>query len=593
MVADSKIRSERHWKTTKLVNRVQSLLLFAVAGLALCMSGLHAQVEAPESPHVNQGIELLRARDYPGALKEFEAASTLNPKSAQVYAWLGITQNQLSEFAQAAKSFQSALRLDPSLLSAHYNYAHTLVELGDLQGAIREFTAVVKINPSVLEVQYNLAVLLSQAGRYSDAAEHFEIVHEKQPSDAAASARLADCYFHTSRPDQARQLVANLQPASLDPTTAALLASDLIESGSYSQAASILTASNTFSASLPGKLLLAKAYLGDNQPNSAIQVLQSSTDTSAQLSYLLGLAYLSSHQSERALSAFRTAAAADPKDALARYHVGVLLLQDASPDIQRQGAEELQTSIQLMPRQSASYEALAKWQLRTNQAGAALALLQNAARSAKPTTQATLLRGLAQASVHGTDAARPIIEQAIALDPHIALAHNVLGFCYFRAGDYPRASESYAEALRLEPANGLFAYDVALALEKQNKIAEAIPFAEKAAAATPPPPSAHYLLGKLYAKAGKLVDAIHELEVAIQLNPSMPYPYYLLARTYMQNGDAQKAQEWNTRFQDLKRDQDKSSVLGPPSSGSADDLAPSLNITRPLDAALPASSKTQ
>ena len=112
-------------------------------------------------------------------------------------------------------------------------------------------------------------------------------------------------------------------------------------------------------------------------------------------------------------------------------------------------------------------------------------------------------------------------EQAIALDPHLALAHNVLGFCYFRAGDYPRAYNAYAEALRLQPANALFAYDVALALEKQNKIAEAIPFAEKAAAATPPPPSAHYLCGKLYAKGGKLPDAIHELETAIELNPSM------------------------------------------------------------------------
>ena len=228
-----------------------------------------------------------------------------------------------------------------------------------------------------------------------------------------------------------------------------------------------------------------------------------------------------------------------------------------------------------------------------NQAGATLALLQDAARYARLTAQATLLLGLAQASVHGTDAARPVIEQAIALDPQIALAHNVLGFCYFRAGDYPRAYDSYAEALRLEPANGLFAYDVALDLEKQNKIAEAIPFAEKAAAVTPPPPSAQYLLGKLYAKAGKLVDAIHELEVAIQLNPSMPYPYYLLARTYMQSGDSQKAQEWNIRFQDLKRAQDKQGTLGPPSSEPADGLAPSLNITGPRDAALPAPSKTQ
>ncbi len=464
--------------------------LFAYACLVLVLFTLRAQVETADSTHVNQGIALLRARDYQGALKEFETASTLNPKSAQTFTWLGITQNELSEFAQAAKSFQSALLLDPSLLSAHYNYAHTLVELDDVPGAIRELTTVVKTNPSVLEVQYNLAVLLSQAGRYSEASEHFELVHQKQPSDAAAAARLADCYFHTSRQDQAKQLVASLPPASLDPTTAIVLASDFVENGAYSEAASILNSSDNFSALPPGKVLLAKAYLGDNQPDKAIQVLQTVADPSAQVYYLLGLAYLSSHQPERALGAFRAAAAADPKEALAHYHLGALLLQDASPEIQKQGAAELQTSIQLMPRQSVSYEALAKWQLQTNQANAALVLLQNAQQNAKLTAEATLLLGVAHASVHGTDAARPIIEQAIALNPHVALAHNVLGFCYFRVGDYARAFDSYAEALRLEPANALFAYDVALALEKQNKIDEAIPFAEKAAAATPPPPLA-------------------------------------------------------------------------------------------------------
>jgi tetratricopeptide (TPR) repeat protein len=579
--------------TAKLVNGRRIRHLFTFVCVALCLAALHAQGDPSETTHLNQGIALLRARDFSGALKEFQAASALNPKSAQTYAWLGITQNQLSEFSQAAISFQSALRLDPSLLSAHYNYAHTLVELGDSQGAIRELTAVVKTNPAVLQVQYNLAVLLSQAGRYSEAAEHFAAVREGQPSDAAATARLADCYFHTSQPDEAQRLVANLQPASLDAATAALLASDLIESGSYSQATSILTASDAFSASPQSKVLLARAYLGDNRPDAAIQVLQAVVDPPVEISYMLGLAYLSAHQSEQALSAFRAAVAADPRNALARYHLGALLLQNASPETQKQGAAELQASIQLMPGQSAAYEALAKWLLQTSQAGAALALLQGAARSTKLSAQATLLLGLAQAAVHGTDAARPIVEQAIALDPHLALAHNVLGFCYFRAGDYPRAYNAYAEALRLQPANALFAYDVALALEKQNKIAEAIPFAEKAAAATPPPPSAHYLCGKLYAKGGKLPDAIHELETAIELNPSMPYPYYLLARTYMQSGDTQKAQEWNTRFQDLKRAQDKQTGLGPPSSEPTDGLAPSLNITAPADAALPAPAKAQ
>jgi tetratricopeptide (TPR) repeat protein len=65
----------------------------------------------------------------------------------------------------------------------------------------------------------------------------------------------------------------------------------------------------------------------------------------------------------------------------------------------------------------------------------------------------------------------------------------------------------------------------------------------------------HYLLGKLYGKMERKPEAVKELETSIRLDPTLDYPYYLLARTYMRLGDTAKAQEWNLKFQELKKRQ--------------------------------------
>ena len=532
---------------------------------------------------------MLRAGDNNGALKEFREATRLYPKSAQNFTWLGIAENQLGQFRPAAKDFQSALELDPTLLSAHYNFAHTLVELGNLRGAVRELRAVLKKNPALLDVQFNLAVLLQKTEQYAEAAKYFEAVREKRPADTAVTGRLADCYFHTSRTKQAQELAAGLAGSTVEPDAEVLLASDLIENGSYSQAISLLSTAETAAGGPTTKLLLARAYLGSGQVDRAVELLQTlkSSNPSSEVDYLLGLAYLSIQKPDIAVESFRNAVAGDARNSDARYHLGVLLLQNSDSSIQQQGAAELEASIRIAPDQGASYEALAKWLLQTGHADAALNLLQKAGHVVTLSAQATLLLGISEAAVHGSEAAQTIVEKAIALDPQLALAHNILGFCYFRAADYSRAYDAYAEALKLEPGNGLFAYDAALALERQSKIAAAIPLAETAVRSNPARSANHYLLGKLYSKANRGKDAIPELEKAVQLNPTVENPYYLLARTYMQTGDMQKAQEWSTKFEQLKQAQNKQAGLGPPASETADGLTPSLTLTTPQATSAP------
>ena len=79
-------------------------------------------------------------------------------------------------------------------------------------------------------------------------------------------------------------------------------------------------------------------------------------------------------------------------------------------------------------------------------------LLRRAVEKVPPSIDLYLMLGLAEAQVHGADVARPFIERAVAMNPKIAPALNLLGNCYFRLGAYAEAANWYRKAVELNPA---------------------------------------------------------------------------------------------------------------------------------------------
>jgi Flp pilus assembly protein TadD len=66
-----------------------------------------------------------------------------------------------------------------------------------------------------------------------------------------------------------------------------------------------------------------------------------------------------------------------------------------------------------------------------------------------------------------------LAKRATGLAPNDAWAHVVYGHAYFANGDYPQSEREYRESLRIEPANGATHADLAGALLRENKRAEA------------------------------------------------------------------------------------------------------------------------
>jgi tetratricopeptide (TPR) repeat protein len=552
-----------------------------LAGLtALVLPGrLVSQPQAVSSAanaRIAQGIQLLQSGQFAAAKAKFTAAVKADPTSAAALTWRGICENRLKQYHEATTDFAAALRIDPADQPSHYNLALSLIRLNQPDAAIHQLEIVVAAAPDAVDAQYNLAILLEGKRSFTQAAEHLLVAYRTQPNELGVAQHLLLDDLAINKTADADEILKHLQSASTPPEAQARIGAELVENGYFAQAASLIeTARARLPASSELDLLLARAYIGSREDFKAIDLLKGSQqiDRSGRRAYLEGLAYMAVGASQEAIDAFRAAAEANPRDASTHFELGMLQMHAGAPE-RLLGLQELREAVRLDPQNSAYSIAVGRVLLETDHAGEALPYLEQARAQGREEAVRNLLLGIAQAATSGVTAAEPSLQRAVELDPSMALSHNLLGFCYFQIGDYAQAAKSYKAASDLSPQTGRFAYDTALALERQNQVTEAIPYAEKAVTLDSSSAMDHYLLGKLYGNTERKQEAIRELQTAIQLNPALDYPYYVLARIYLRMGDTPKAQELNAKFQQLKREQFKLHGVASMSSAPSDKVSP-------------------
>ena len=327
---------------------------------------------------------------------------------------------------------------------------------------------------------------------------------------------------------------------------------------------------------------LAYAYVGADQADRAITLLShlEGRQSSWQANFLLGQAYELADKSQEALRSFREAVRLKPDEGSIHYELGRLLINSSEEGAQSEGAKELEKAVRLNPHETDYYLDLGTWLLNQGDLNSAVLLLTQGVEQTEPSDKLYLMLGMAQYWLYGSGPAIPTLKKVIELNPHLASAYNLLGYCYFFGGDYKQALRYYQKAIAENPKNGLYLYGVARALESLNRIEEAMRFAEESTRLDPQTSRNHYLLGKIYAKLGRNHEAVSQLETAVRLDPESESPYYLLARTYMRMNEPEKAQEWTQKLQELttkKRQTERTEFqkILAPSSGTSDLPQPS------------------
>ncbi len=515
-------------------------------------------VAGPADAAIGRGIQLMRSGQFAAAKAQFTAVIKADQKSADALTWRGICENHLRQYREAAHDFEGALRINPTAKPAHYNLALSLIRLGRSDEAVRELETVVEASPEAVDAQYNLAILLEGKGSIAQAAEHLEAAYQVQPNDLGIAQHLLMDDLALGKSADAQPILQRLQSESTPAKVQLQIGTALLEAAHFSEAAALIeTARLRLPASKESDVLLAQAYIGAQEDFKAIALLKKSgPDAAGGTAYLLGLAYVGAGATQEAITAFQAAAKANPRDPRPLFHLGVIF--SAMPAQQPEALSDLHEAVRLDPQNAAFSIALARLLLRDDQSKQALEVLEHVHAQGVAAAERDLLLGIAQVTTSGVAVAIPTLQHAVEIDPSIALSHNILGFCYFKQGDYAQAAQLYQRASDLQPDTLIFAYDAALAFERANNSEDALVYAKRAVSLPSARSDDHYLLGKLYAKADRKEDAIRELKLAVEMNPDLDNSYYLLARTYMQMGDTRQAAEWNSRLTALKQRHDQS-----------------------------------
>jgi predicted CXXCH cytochrome family protein len=139
------------------------------------------------------------------------------------------------------------------------------------------------------------------------------------------------------------------------------------------------------------------------------------------------------------------------------------------------------------------------------------------------------------------DQAEQALQKAIAINPDIPVAYNLLGLQRSRKGDHSGAEANFRRAIRIQPDLSAAQSNLGNLLAGAGDLRQAIFHFRKAIAADPGNVDAHYNLGQAFAASGSFDEALREFRLAIQLDPDSYPSHFALGRILVGKRDPREA----------------------------------------------------
>jgi tetratricopeptide (TPR) repeat protein len=177
-----------------------------------------AKQSSPRDPHVPNamGLALLYKKDYPGALKSFSDALSLDATFVEARNNRGVANLQAGRWDDAETDFQAVLDGPPTpeKINAHYNLGLLNEKRGQPRDAEREFSLALADAPDNNQVHRARGLVRMKLEQTSSALEDFLVVLKDEPKDPVANYQAAICLLQSDRRDLARKFMQRAAEAA-------------------------------------------------------------------------------------------------------------------------------------------------------------------------------------------------------------------------------------------------------------------------------------------------------------------------------------------------------------------------------------------
>jgi tetratricopeptide (TPR) repeat protein len=142
-----------------------------------------------------------------------------------------------------------------------------------------------------------------------------------------------------------------------------------------------------------------------------------------------------------------------------------------------------------------------------------------------------------------TPIAEDYAQKAIAADPRLPLAHQLLGEIHLFMSKIPEAISDFQQELAINPAYAPALYKLADAYSRVQKYDEAERLLQRSIWLDATSTGPYILMGKVLQKKGEPILAIRTLQRAANMDPNNPITHHLLGQAYRDIGKADEAEQ--------------------------------------------------
>ncbi|XP_007891557.2 uncharacterized protein LOC103178545 [Callorhinchus milii] len=457
-----------------------------------------------------RGILYTQLNLWPEAIFDFETVLRLDSAISVAHVNLGlIFLLKMNQYFEAIRRFTNAIKVDPTYARAYVCRAEAHHKIHDLRNSLRDLTNAIHLQPDVQYFYLLRGQYLYEMKRYELA--RFCIVHAAEINQALGSSRVQQAAIQTflKHYDRAIDCLAAVDPS---PVLCILLGKTQMKAKKFEDA-----------------LVTFKKGLQLLPPQS--KPLDTLTET-AEIHYLMGLAYSQNGNLIEAFESFNKALKLFPLYALAYYQRGLcrMGLQETNY------IQDFHRALDINPNLFEVFISRAIFYGLQGRYFKALLSCNKALMIQPKSVRVFIYRGTLKFFIKAYKTAIADLNSAIAIDNVCSLAFFNRAVCYHQINEYDKALKDYGIVMLL---GGLKEVDFKLLINrgllyfKMEDYYSAIQDFKAASVLQPTNDKICHALGFCKHKIGQLTKAVNVFTKAVKLNPFFVDAYFGRGNVYM------------------------------------------------------------